>query len=214
MTHDEFAQRLETALVEPMTPAQRTAVDTRVSAAVARAARRPTGWRRMTTRTALLVALLVLVVLPTLFGVSAALLRAGSETPFGLAGSAEFNREIEAVKAVTPIPPGYTWPATLHAKYGVVYSRGGGYMQVEYIAFCMWQVDWLNARQANDVTRQAADRDVIQGYPTWQSYTGPFADQSYRDLMDKVIAAVRRDDPAPVAANVDLNCSGVRSMHP
>jgi hypothetical protein len=209
MTHDEFVQRLETALVESMTPAQRTAVDTRVSAAIARVSQRPTGWRRMTTRTALLVALLVLVVLPTLFGVSAALFRAGSETPFGLAGSAEFDREIDAAKAVTPIPPGYAWPASLRAKDNVAYSRGGGYMQVEYIAFCMWQVDWLDARQAHDATRQAADRDVILGYPTWRSYTGPFADQSYRDLMDQVIAAVGRDDPAPVTSNVAQNCRGI-----
>jgi hypothetical protein len=180
-----------------------------VSAAIARAGQRPTGWRRMTTRTALLVALLVLVVLPTLFGVSAALLRAGSETPFGLAGSAEFQREIEAAKAVTPIPPGYTWPASLRAKDNVAYSRGGGYMQVEYVAFCMWQVDWLDARQANDIRRQASDREVIQRYPTWQSYTGPFADQSYRDLMDQVIAAVGRNDPAPVTSNVALNCRGI-----
>jgi hypothetical protein len=207
MTHDEFVQRLETALVESMTPAQRTAVDTRVSAAIARVARRPTSWRRMTTRTALLVALLVLVVLPTLFGVSAALFWPGSESPFGLAGSAEFNREIEAAKAITPIPPNYTWPATLRAKDGDSYSRGGGRSRVEYIAFCMWQVDWLNARQAADARHQAADRDVILGYPTWHSYT--VADQSYRDLMDQVIAAVKRDDPAPVKTNVGLNCRGI-----
>ena len=53
MTHDEFAERLETALGEPMTLTQRTFIDTRVGAAIARAERRSTGWRRLTTRTAL-----------------------------------------------------------------------------------------------------------------------------------------------------------------
>lgn len=80
---------------------------------------------------------------------------------------------------------------------------------VEHVAFCMWQVDWLDARRDGDATRQAADRAVIQSYPTWEGYKGQFATQSYRDLMDGVIAAVSRDDPAPVSANVGLNCRGI-----
>lgn len=209
MTQDSFARRLEAALVEPMTVAQRTVIDSRVSLAIARSSQRPTeGWRRLTTRTSLLVALLILVVLPTLFGVSAALF--STEDPFGLAGSGQFSRELEAAKAVTPIPPGYTWPAFLRAKAGDSYSRGGGRSWVESTAFCMWQVDWLDARQANDTTRQAADRGVILGYPTWEAYAGIFSSQSYRDVADRVIAAVARDDPMPVAANVDLNCRRVR----
>ena len=211
MTQAEFVLRLEAALVEPMTPAQRIFVDTRVDAAIAGARQgSSSGWRRLTTRTALLLALLVLVVLPTLFGVSAALFWPGSETPFGLSSSAEMNRELQAAKAVTPIPAGYEWPATLRAKDGASYSRGGGRSWVEFVAFCMWQVDWLDAHGDGDATRKAADRDVILSYPTWEGYKGPFADQSYRDLMDSVIAAVSRDDPGPVSANVALNCRGIR----
>jgi hypothetical protein len=41
---------------------------------------------------------------------------------------------------------------------------------VEYLAICMWQIDWLEARQANDAARQAASRLVISGIPTWSSY--------------------------------------------
>jgi len=209
MTHDEFAERLETALGEPMTLTQRTFIDTRVGAAIARAERRSTGWRRLTTRTALLVALLVLVVIPSLFAAGAALFYPGSETPFGLGSSAEFRREVEAAKAVTPIPPGYTWPATLRVEDGNVYSRGGGYVRVEYVAICLWQFDWLDAHQSSDVARQTADRAVILGIPGWRSYNGPFATQSYRDVLDRVIAGVAQGDPAPVSANVDLNCRGV-----
>jgi hypothetical protein len=209
MIRGNFVQRLEAALVEPMTSSQRTFVDARVNAAIAQRGRRSvSGLRRLTTRTSLLVALLVLVVIPTVFGVSAALLL--TESPFGLSSSAEFNRELEAAKAATPIPPGYAWPGSLRAKNGDFYSRGGGRSWVESVAICMWQVDWLDARQANDPARQTAARLVILGYPTWQSYGGPFGHQSYRDVMDRVIAAVGRDDPMPVTANVDLNCRGVR----
>jgi hypothetical protein len=211
MVEDSFVARLEAALVEPMTSAQEAFVDNRLHAAIARAGNQPPrGWRGLTTRTALLLALLVLVVLPTLFAVSATLFFPGSETPFGLAGSVEFSREIEAAKAVTPIPPGWTWPATLRVTYGDSYSRGGGYVSVEYVAICMWQLDWLDAHRSTDAPRLAADRAVILGIPGWRSYHEPFGTQSYRDVLDRVIAAVARDDPAPVRANVDLNCRGVR----
>jgi hypothetical protein len=74
----------------------------------------------------------------------------------------------------------------------------------------MWQVDWLDARSTQDASRLAADRAVIATIPTWSSYGEPFATQSYRDVLDRVIGAVEHDDPAPVRANVALNCGGVR----
>lgn len=208
MSNVEFTERLEAALTVPMTLAQHEAIDARIAAAVAGRPERPRGWRRFTTRTAVLLALLVLVAIPTVVGGSAGFW-GGTESPFGLAEGSEYNREIAAAKAVTPIPAGFTWPDYLRAQPGNVYSRGGGHVRVEYIAICMWQIDWLEARQANDAARQAAAGLVIAGIPTWSSYGPPFADQSYRDVLDRVIAAVNRDDPAPVSANVGLNCRGL-----
>jgi len=203
MSNVEFTERLETALRVPMTSAQQELVDARVAGAVAGRQERTRGWVRLTARTGVLLALLVFVALPTAV-FAAAEYFGGSESPFGLAGPSELNREIEAAKAVTPIPAGFTWPDSLRAKDGNVYSRGGGSSWVQYNAICMWQVDWVEARQAKDAARQAADRLVIVGIPTWSSYSR--ADQSYRDVLDRVIAAVGRDDPAPVAANIALNC--------
>ena len=205
MSNVEFTERFEAALRLPMTPAQRQVVDARVAAAVAGRQERARGWFRLTTRTAVLLALLVFVALPTAV-FAAAEYFGGSESPFGLAEPSEFNREIEAAKGVTPIPAGFRWPDYLRAKNDVVYSRGGGSSWVESIAICMWQVDWLDARAAADTKRQSADQRVIASIPTWSSYGPPFADQSYRDVLDRVIAAVGRDDPAPVAANIALNC--------
>jgi len=192
-----------------MTAGQRAVVDARVAAAIARGSRQAAGgWSRLTTRTALLLALLVLVVLPTLVVAGAAML--STESPFGLAGPSEMNREIAVAKSVTPIPTGFAWPDSLRAKDSVAYSRGGGRVMVEYIAMCMWQIDWLDARTSQDSVRQAADRDVIASFPSWYSYSEPFGSQSYRDVLDRVISAADRDDPAPVAANVALNCAGLR----
>jgi hypothetical protein len=209
MSNVEFVERLEAALKVPMNPAEREIVDARVASAVAGRQEPPGGWFRLPMRTALLLALLLFIALPTAV-FAAAEYFGGSESPFGLAEPSEFNREIEAAKAVTPIPAGFTWPDYLRAKDDVVYSRGGGSSWVEYIAICMWQVDWLDARATADTGRQAADGRVIASIPTWSSYGPPFADQSYRDVLDRVIAAVGRDDPAPVAANVALNCKATR----
>ena len=205
MSNVEFTERLEAALKVPMNPAQRKILDARVASAVAGRQERPRGWLRLPMRTALLLALFVFIALPTAV-FAAAEYFCGSESPFGLAGPSEFTREIEAAKAVTPIPAGFTWPDYLRAKDDVVYSRGGGSSWVEYIAICMWQVDWLDARNDQDHARQAADGLVIASIPRWSSYGPPFADQSYRDVLDRVIAAVDRDDPAPVAANIAVNC--------
>jgi hypothetical protein len=208
MSNVEFTRRLEDALSVPTTARQRAFIDTRVAAAVAARQERAGGWRRLTTRTAVLLGLLVLVVLPTIFVASAEFF--GTESPFGLAKPSEFDREIEAAKAVTPIPTGFSWPASLRAQDGAWYSRGGGRAWVESVAICMWQIDWLDARAVADTSRQTADLRVIAGIPTWYSYGPPFADQSYRDVLDRVIRAVDRNDPAPVAANVALNCGGIR----
>jgi hypothetical protein len=208
MSNVEFTERLEAALTVPMTAAQQELVDARVASAVARRQERTSGWFRLSTRTAVLLALLVFVALPTAV-FAAAEYFGGSESPFGLAEPSEFNREIETAKAVTPIPAGFRWPDYLRAKNDVVYSRGGGSSWVEGIAICMWQVDWLDARATADTERQTADQRAIASIPTWSSYGPPFADQSYTDVLDRVIAAVGRDDPAPVAANIALNCKGV-----
>jgi hypothetical protein len=209
MSNVEFTQQLEAALTVPMTAAERGLVDARVAAAIARGSERHgRGWRRLTTRTALALALLLFLVLPMLVVASAALL--DTESPFGLAGASEMNREIAAAKMTTLIPAGFVWPDSLAAKVGTSYSRGGGRVMVEYTAICMWEIDWLDARNAQDTTRLGRDQRVIASIPGWYSYSEPFGSQSYRDVLDRVIAAVARDDPAPVATNAALNCAGIR----
>jgi hypothetical protein len=76
------------------------------------------------------------IVVPSVFVVSASMLM--TESPFGLSSSAEFQREIDAAKAVTPIPSGSSWPAALQARPGTYYSHGGAYQSVESTAICLW----------------------------------------------------------------------------
>jgi hypothetical protein len=209
MSADGFEAVVATALTEGMNPRQRAVLDAHVARATARRSQsRPRVWGRLTLRTSLLVAALVLVVVPSVLVVSASMLM--TESPFGLSSTGEFQREIDAAKAVTPIPSGSSWPAALQARPGTYYSHGGAYQSVESAAMCLWFGEWLNADAAADGARAAAAANVILGYPTWRSYTGTFATQSYRDVIDRVIAAVRRDDRGPVSSYMALNCEGAK----
>jgi hypothetical protein len=205
MSADGFEALVTAALSESMTASQRAVLEARMTKASARRSQtQPRIWRRVTTRTSLLVAALVLVVLPSVFVVGASVLM--TESPFGLSTAADFKREIDAAKAVTPIPSGSTWPAALQAHPGTYYSRGGAYQSVESTAMCLWLGEWLTRDAVADGARAAAAADVILGYPTWRSYTGAFATQSYRDVIDRVIEGVRRDDRGPVLSYTALNC--------
>jgi hypothetical protein len=202
----EFDALVRGALTESMTTGQRAVLDACVTTAMARRdQQRPRIWRRLTARTSLVVAALVLVILPSVFVVSAGVLM--SESPLGLASATDFQREIDAAKAVTPIPTGSTWPAALQAQKGSSYSKGGAYQWVESTALCLWLGEWLRADRAAERGRGAAAAEVIFGYPTWRSYTGQFATQSYRDVIDRAIDAVRRADRGPVSSYVALNCA-------
>jgi hypothetical protein len=205
MSAEGFETRVSAALTERMTSGQRAVLDARMAEAIGRRARqRRHVWRRLTTRTGLLVAALVLVVLPSAFVVSAGMLL--SESPFGLSNAAAFQREIDAAEAVTPIPSGATWPASLQAQQGTYYSKGGAYQSVEGAALCLWLDEWTTAVETDGV-RASGAAGVVLSYPDWRSYSGEFASQSYRDVIDRVLSAVRRGDRGPVLSYMALNCT-------
>jgi len=130
-----------------------------------------------------------------------------TESPNGLASAAAFQAEIDAAKAVVPLPAGATWPASLAATdTGGSYSAGGGRSWVEFVAFCAWDRSWLAATASNAITDTQQAEDVIVAAPTWEFYRGEFATQSVRDVIDGVIAGVKVGDPAPVQQFVSANC--------
>jgi hypothetical protein len=184
MSVDPFAARLTAALTESMSSGQRAWLDARIAQTIARTGHgRPRWWQGLPTRTALLAAALLLVVLPSVFVVSAGMLM--TESPFGLASAIEFQRELDAAKAVTPIPATTTWPPSLRAQSGTFYSRGGAYQEVESTAMCLWLGEWITA-DGTDSRRATAAAEVI----------------------DRVIEAVTQADRGPVLSYMTLNCSG------
>ncbi len=205
MTHtDPVEDRLIAILRAPITTHQAARLDTRISAA-----RDAASVRRLAlgvTRRVALVAV-VLLILP-LGAAAAGILGGGTESPHGLVDARGFQAEITAAEAVVPIPSGMSWPASINAKDGN-YSAGGGRVQVENTAFCLWSQAWLEATATGEAAAAQQALGVLEAYPTWTSYTGEFATQSYRDVIDVVIDGARAGRLAPVTRFVSINCAGL-----
>lgn len=202
MTSSDLDSALRAALSSPMTARQRASLDGRLRDRL----EQPTGRRlHVRPRGLVLVFAAILVAAPAIFVVSAALRT--TDSPNGLASAAAFQAEIDAAKAVVPLPAGAMWPPSLAASdRNGSYSAGGGRTWVEFVAFCAWDRSWLAATASGAGTKAQAARNVILASPTWEFYRGEFATQSVRDVFDGVIAGVRSGDPAHVERFVSTNC--------
>lgn len=202
---DPVEDRLIAILRSPVTADQAARLETRISAA-----RDAASVRRLalgvTRRVALVAA--VLLILP-LGAAAAGILGGGTESPNGLVDARGFQAEITDAESVVPIPSGMSWPASIDAKEGNYYSAGGGRVQVENTAFCLWSQAWLEATATGDAAAAQQALGVLEAYPTWTSYTGEFATQSYRDAIDVVIGGARAGRLAAVTRFVSINCAGL-----
>ncbi len=199
-----FENRITEALAEPPSPDRRAVLDLRVRAAIdAGPARRARGIQ--VTRAVALAGLLAIAIPSVIVGGMFL-----TESPAGLADASEYAAEVEAAKHVVPLPEGRTWPDFLRpADPNAGYSRGGGLPTVESVAMCIWFDEWLEARATSESAREAVAAKTITGIPSWDSWNSTFFDQSYRDHFGPIIAAVARGEPAPVRAEMTLNCSWV-----
>ena len=111
----------------------------------------------------------------------------------GVATAAEFQAEIDAAKAAVPLPPEATWPPYVDVTdRDASYETGGGRSQVEGVALCLWVGAWLDGEEGSDVAARDRAAEVIVGVPAWELYRGRFAEQSFRDVLDGVVEAVRQ----------------------
>lgn len=141
-------------------------------------------------------ALAVLVIAVPLVAVTSAGIR-HTEDPFGLNSAAAFQAEIDAAKEVVPLPAGATWPSYVDVQDpDGSYSRLGGRTQVEGVAFCLWVGSWVRAKNAGDTLTADAARTTLLKVPTWEMYTGAFATPEFRDVIDRIVAGVRANDPS------------------
>jgi len=208
MTDRTVEDRLAAAFGGSMTTDQRALVDTRVQSALAsdRARRR---WPRSRLARSLVLVGALLIVAPTVFVVGAAIL--STEAPYGMGDAAAYKAELEAAKAVTPIPPGATWPPYLEAApdANASYGTGLGTQMVEMNAYCLWLGSWYTANDRGDAAATAAATDALRQAREWTTFTDPLtSDEGFRAIHRETIDAALAGDAATVLAQLELNCSG------
>jgi hypothetical protein len=200
--------RLSAAFGEPMTAAERRVVDDRVTGILEGKTSPVRRIRPHLTRSLLLVAAL-LILLPAILAVSAAML--STEAPFGMGSADQYDAELAAAKAVTPIPPGATWPPYLEraTDRNASYAIGLGQSMVEYNAYCMWLGYWHAAQERGDAAAVSAAVTALGAARGWETLSDPLTtDEAFRIGIQRTIDAAERGDAAVILRELELNCEG------
>jgi hypothetical protein len=139
-------------------------------------------------------------------GLMALLLVAGCDPaqPSGFLDAVGIEAEMRQAVATTPFPPGADpGRLTVDDRSGS-YEVGLGRSMIEFRAMCAWYREWLGTREADlDRARRAAA--VIAVFPEWATYR-LYMDDSGRDHVDRLVSAVREDQPALVGDELRINC--------
>lgn len=206
--HRPVEHRLAAAFDDPLSAPQRAWLDNRVTTALDRASTSRRRRRFRVTRSLLLVAAM-LIMAPVLFAAGAAIF--STEAPYGMGDADAYDAELAAAKAVTPIPPGATWPPYLdaaedrHASYGT----GLGRSMVEINAYCLWLGYWYAAQHAGDSAAVAAAVAALNDAREWETFTDPLtSDEGFRDHAQTTIDAAVEGDADAVLVELERNCQG------
>jgi len=124
--------------------------------------------------------------------------------PDGFGSAADVEREIEAAKAATPLPPGATF-SPIRLNSGADYQRGSGTSMIQFQAVCAWFDYWAKAIVGNDDRAEARASAIADEIRTWPSYLG--SDVSLRSAWDSIIDQARLGDPSGLVQMVELNCT-------
>lgn len=207
-TNRTVEERFSAAFGTSIPANDRASLDNRIAALLEHAPMKRRRFRLRVTRSLLLVGAL-LVLLPMIFVAGAAVFE--TEAPFGMGSADEYDAELAAAKAVTPIPPGATWPAYLDAAEDRTgsYGTGLGEQMVEMNAYCLWLGHWYEAQAAGDDAAVAEALRVLAEARTWETFTNELSsDHGFRDNVQSRIDAAEGADPETVLFELETNCTG------
>lgn len=215
MTPDTNAPTVETVLARSysivMSHGSRALIDRRVAEAMTNETERRTTNRHWGFRRPALLAVSLLVVsgLVTAVGAGTNIIRLEwGSLPDQQRTPAQINAEIAVAMHMTPVPPGYTFPALSVPEDDSVWGSHGGQSMVEFNAICAWYGDWTSAFRVGDNDRLARDRAMMGEILTWKTIADPFlADDSVRDQFRRLNSSADAGDPKPIDEYRTNNCS-------
>lgn len=199
-----FDRKVADALAEPMSQETARELDGRIAELVARHAGAHPRGRHLAmphgrTRT-------VLLLVAALFIVVGCVVVSDSYGTFE--NPAQVDTEMADARAVTPIPPGATWPpmhmqATVEdpdqpgVTLSVGYTYPQGHLTVEYVAACMWDGYWLDGYDRSDPAQMSVALAGLEQSRSWIAFSGQHrfgVESAHKEVVD----AAERGDPAPV----------------
>jgi hypothetical protein len=124
--------------------------------------------------------------------------------PPGFLDKTGIETEMRRAAATTPFPPEANPGQLTVDDASASYQVGFGLSTVEARAMCAWYREWLATRET-DLARASRAEAVIAVFPAWATYR-LYMDDSGRDHVDRLLGAVREDQPRPVAEEVRINC--------
>lgn len=130
------------------------------------------------------------------------LIAAACGPPAGFMGAADAAREAEEARAVTPLPPGATWPPLSFDPNGA-YQPGSGRGSVHAQAMCRWFRYWAEAIAKDDATAAAQASTV---WDRWRAAFEEHGDQSYRDALESIVERARLGDATGLIEFTKNNC--------
>lgn len=179
---------------------------------------RPRAWQRVAV-----AGLAAAALLGTAFASSDGLARTGifgspgfteSDTSEWLnTGAPDFREVVESLRpSDIPLPAGRSWQPVIDQQVANG-QREPARMQVTgvrqafaFYAVCVWDGEWLAARQAGDTVRVGRAVEVIRGVPSWPIFVENDGGGTV-DWLRSIAEAATHGDEGPVRQNIRANCT-------
>ncbi|MEX5634050.1 hypothetical protein [Parafrankia sp. FMc2] len=128
-------------------------------------------------------------------------------------GAPDFREVVESLRpSDIPLPAGRSWQPVIDQQVANG-QREPARMQVTgvrqafaFYAVCVWDGEWLAARQAGDTVRVGRAVEVIRGVPSWPIFVENDGGGTV-DWLRSIAEAATHGDEGPVRQNIRANCT-------
>ncbi|WP_242424061.1 hypothetical protein [Frankia sp. EI5c] len=127
-------------------------------------------------------------------------------------GAPDFRDVVESLRpADIPLPAGRGWQPSIDQQVAngqreaALTQVTGVRARFAFYAVCVWDGEWLTARQAGDTDRAAQAVAVMRGMPSWP-IIAEVDGGGIRDSLRGIAEAAARGDEGPARQHITANC--------